>query len=78
MQFEDQEMTIDSVFGPLRVVVTGEALHVLWGEGVGPQDGPGLIEDNRDMLTQIATMKFEADEGEPDGTVRLTGLDIEN
>lgn len=36
MTFEDQTIEIDSDFGPLKVIVTGEALHILWGEGARP------------------------------------------
>jgi hypothetical protein len=76
-RFEDETITIDSVFGPLKVVVTGEVLHLLWGADTGPQDGKGLIDLHRDLVTQIATMKFENDEGEDDHVVRITEMDMD-
>jgi len=76
-QFKDETVTIDSVFGSLSVTVTGDALHVLWGADSGPQDGPGLIAYHREMIEQVATMKFEAGESEDSQAVRITGPDLE-
>lgn len=78
-RFEDETITIDSVFGPLKAVVTGEVLHLLWCADTGPQDGKGLIDLHRDLVTQIATMKFENDEGEDedDHVVRITEMDMD-
>jgi hypothetical protein len=42
MRFEDQTLSIDTPFGPSEVCVTGGALHVWWGYGIGPQDAAGL------------------------------------
>ncbi len=78
MTFEDQTMTVESPFGRIDVVIGGDALHVLWGEGVGPQDAAGLIASNREMLEQIAVMKYEADAVEEDGSLRITDLDVED
>ncbi|TPG18790.1 hypothetical protein EAH87_12045 [Sphingomonas koreensis] len=75
--FDNQTIHIDSVFGTLSVTVTGEALHVLWRDGAGPHDGPGLIAAHYDTIVQVATMKFEADEGEDDYAVRITEFDLE-
>ncbi|TPG42716.1 hypothetical protein EAH79_02275 [Sphingomonas koreensis] len=77
VSFDDQTIHIDSVFGPLSVTVTGEALHALRRDGAGPQDGPGLIAAHYETIVQVATMKFEADEGEDDYAVRITGIDLE-
>jgi hypothetical protein len=77
MTFDDQRIEIDTAFGPLQVTVTGEALHTLWGEGVGPQDAAGLVAANMALLRHVATIKFEADEGEGDYAVRITGADLE-
>ena len=76
-KFGDQTISIESVFGRLTVTVTHEALRTLWREGVGPQDGRGLIAANYDMIAQVATTKFEADEGEDDHAVRVTDADLE-
>jgi hypothetical protein len=78
MTFDDQNMTVESPFGRINVVISGDALHVLWGEGVGPQDAAGIIASNREMLKQIAIMKYEADAVEEDGSLRITDLDVEN
>ncbi len=75
--FDDHSFTIDSVFGPLTVTVTGQALAALSGQGSGPQEAAGLIAAHRDMIAQIATMKFEADEGEDDHVVRVSASDLE-
>lgn len=77
-QMNDQTITIDTVFGTLHVIVTREALHVLRNERGGPQDGPGLIAAHHDMIAQVATMKFEADEGEDNQTVRVTDRDLDD
>ena len=78
MEFQDRRIEIATEFGPIEITVTGEALHVLWGEGIGPQDGPGLIEANRAMIEQIATMKIEAGDSVDARSVTITGLDIED
>jgi hypothetical protein len=77
MDFADQDTTFASPFGDIRTRISGAALKVLWGEGVGPQDATGLIEANRDMFALIAQQKFEADMAE-DGLVTITDLDVED
>ena len=77
MNFLDHHVAIQTPFGSIDVVVSAEALHVLWGRGVGPQDGLGLIEANRDMIEQIAMMKLEAGECLDAKTVAITELDID-
>jgi hypothetical protein len=77
MEFADQETTFPSPFGDIHTRVTGAALKVLWGEGVGPQEAQGLIDANREMFTLIAQQKVEA--GEADGgLVVITDLDVED
>jgi hypothetical protein len=41
MQFADQTLSVDTPFGPTEVCVTGDALHVWWGEGADPKMAPG-------------------------------------
>jgi hypothetical protein len=77
MDFADQDTTFPSPFGEIRTRITGAALKVLWGEGIGPQKAQGLIDANRDMFALIARQKFEADMAE-DGLVTITDLDVED
>jgi hypothetical protein len=77
MQFEDREIDVETCFGTARVRVAGEALHVLWGEGVGPQDAAGLLAVNKELLIHLATIKREADEVDENGVVQISALDIE-
>lgn len=75
--FRDQTLTIDTVFGALRVTVTAEALRALRNEAAGPSNEAELIGAHQDLIVQMATMKFEADEGEDNHSVRITDTDIE-
>ena len=76
-QLKDETITVDTIFGTLRVVVTREALNALCRDGSGPSDGRELIAANYDTIAQVATMKFEADEAEDNGTVRVSDGDLE-
>lgn len=76
-QLKDDPITIDMVFGTLRVVVTREALNALHDDASGPRDGRELIAANYDTIAQVATMKFEADEAERNDTVRVTDSALE-
>lgn len=78
MQFKDETITVESSFGPLTTRVTAEALHMLWGADVGPQDANGLVAENRSMIEQIAVMKFEAGNVEDDGVVEVSDFDLED
>jgi hypothetical protein len=77
MQFEDQTLSVDTPFGPTEVCVTGDALHVWWGEGVGPQDAAGLLAANAELIAHLATIKREAGEIEDDGMVKISSSDVE-
>jgi hypothetical protein len=77
MRFEDRAITIETAFGPTRVRVTGEALHVWWGAGTGPQDADGLLAANAELIKHLATIKREADEVEEDGVVAISEMDAE-
>jgi hypothetical protein len=78
MQFEDQEISVETTFGPTRVRIAGSALHVLWGDGVGPQDAAGLLAANQELISHLATIKREGDEVDEDGVVEISALEIEN
>jgi hypothetical protein len=54
MWFADQRLSIATTFGPIDVRVTGEALHVSWGDGVGPQDAASLMQANAELITHLA------------------------
>ena len=78
MQFEDQMIIVETAFGRTRVCVTGEALHVWWGEGVGPQDAVGLLAANAEQIAHLAAMKREADAVDDDGIVMISAMDVED
>jgi len=78
MEFADQHLDVESVFGTLRVTVTAEALYALWRGGTGPQDEAGLIAAHRDLIDWTAAMKVECEDVEPDGSIRITGGDMES
>ena len=77
MRFMDQMLTVETSFGPTEVCVAGDALHVWWGDGVGPQDAPGLMEANVELIRHLATIKREAGEVDEDGVIRISEMDIE-
>lgn len=78
MQFADQRLSIETVFGPTEICITADALHVWWGDGVGPQDAAGLIKANFALIRQLATIKREAGEVEDNGVIRISELDVED
>jgi hypothetical protein len=76
MQFADTTITVQTRNAGVPVRITGDALHTLWGEGIGPQDAAGLIAANNELIEEIAGDKLLA--GQLDnGVVIITGLDIE-
>lgn len=77
MEFADQHLDVESTFGTLRVIVTAEALYALWRGGSGPQDEAGLIAEHRDLIDWTAAMKAELGDVEADGSIRITGRDME-
>lgn len=56
MQFSDCETSFETKHGPIRVRVTASALHMMWGEGVGPQTAEGLLAANREMIEELIAM----------------------
>lgn len=70
VQFEDYTFpeTIHGV--PIRVRVTGSALHALWGSDY-PRDPEAFLDRSRDMIEDIVAEKFAA--GEIDGGVIVIG-----
>lgn len=78
MRFADQMLGIETPFGPTEVRVTGEALHVWWGDGVGPQDAAGLLAANTEQIRHLVTIKREADEVGDDGVVTISAMDVED
>jgi hypothetical protein len=78
MWFADQMLSIETPFGPTDVCVTGEALHVWWGAGVGPQDAAGLMRANGELITHLATIKREAGEVGDNGLISISEIDVED
>jgi hypothetical protein len=68
MQFADYEMSLPTKHGPIRVRVTASALHLMWGEGVGPQTAEGLVAANREMIEELIAMTPPG----PDGVVVIS------
>lgn len=77
-RFDDRTITVTDALGTFRATITGDAFEVLLSEGLGPRDEDGLIEANLKIIEQVSSWKREADEGEADGSVRITGLDLED
>lgn len=78
MPFADQMLSIETPFGPTDVCVTGEALHVWWGDGVGPQDATGLMRANAELIRHLAAIKREAGEVGDDGLISISEVDVED
>ena len=73
MPYADQHVTIDSIFGTLSARIDRAALQRL---SDAPEDM--AITDNRALIDQIASMKFEAGEAEDDGVIRISAADSED
>lgn len=77
MEFQNRSIVVDSPLGDLHVNVTAEALKVLWGEDVGPQDEDGLLAENSELFETIAFRKTEL--GGAEGLIlTITGIDVED
>jgi hypothetical protein len=73
MQFDDYETAFPTHSGTIRIRVTADALHLMWGFGSGPQDAAGLVHANMAMIEELAAMTAPG----PDGVVTITADDIE-
>ena len=70
VQFEDYTFS-ETIRGvPIRVRVTGSALHALWGSD-HPRDPAAIMERARDMIEDLAAAKFAG--GEISGGVIVIG-----
>lgn len=68
---------IPSRGGNVRVRVTADAFHCLWGMGAGPQNEIDLIEANMPIWEEIAADKLEAG-ADASAVVVISALDLED
>lgn len=59
-QFDDFDTTITAGGQPIPVRVSGEALHAIWGYGVGPQTAQAIFDENRPLFEEIIADKLQA------------------
>jgi len=76
MRLSDTTIHLQTRTASVLVQITADALHTMWGEGIGPQDAEGLIAANRELIDEIVADKLLAGRVH-DGMVVISGLDIE-
>ena len=76
MTFAEFNAILPSPGGRIRVRITCDALHLLWGDGVGPQTAAELFEQNQTMLATIAAKKAAAEDVD-DGIVVISEADLD-
>jgi hypothetical protein len=72
MQFTDHELDLSIDGQSRRVRVKADLIHLLWGEGSGPQTAEGIVTANIELIRTLAGMKagegvIEIDEADYEG-----------
>ncbi len=76
MKYTAREILVRSSFGPIRAIVTGEAIAALWGPDAGPNLGQNIVELHRAKLERIAFAKFAARTPNSKEPVQIVAADV--
>lgn len=75
-EFDDFDTTIEAGGRAVPVRVTGNALHAIWGAGVGPQTAQALFDDNRALFDEVIADKLLSGDVE-NGVVVIRDADLD-
>jgi len=76
MAFIQREILVRSSFGPIRAIVTAEAIEALWAPDGGPNLGQNIIETHRAKLERIVYEKFAARAANDQNLIEIRGADV--
>ena len=76
MTFIQREILVRSSFGPIRAIVTAEAIAALWAPDDGPNLGQNIVEAHRAKLERIVFEKFAARAANDRGPIEVLGDDV--
>jgi len=76
MAFIQREILVRSSFGPIRAIVTAEAIEALWAPDGGPNLGQNIVETHRARLERIVFEKFTAQAGKDQNLIEIRGTDV--
>ena len=76
MTFIQREILVRSTFGPIRAIVTAEAIEALWAPGGGPNLGQNIVEAHRAKLERIVFEKFAARAANDSGQIEILSDDV--
>lgn len=74
MQFDDQELDLNLTDERVRVIIKTDLIHVLWGEGVGPQTAEGIVLSNTEIIRALAAEKATQSRNRP---IEISAMDYE-
>jgi hypothetical protein len=75
-EFEDFETTIMAGGVGIPVRVTADALHGIWGFGVGPQTADAIFGENRPLFDEVIANKLLAGDVS-NGVVVISDADLD-
>ena len=76
MKFIPREILVRSSFGPIRAIVTAEAIEALWGPDAGPNLGQNIVEMHRAKLERIIFDKFAARAANDRAPIEIVAADV--
>lgn len=74
MRFADQEIDLNLENERVRVLIKADLIHLLWGAGVGPQFGEGIVLANLALIRALAAEKAEQSNFRP---IEISAMDYE-
>jgi hypothetical protein len=75
-EFDDFETTVEAGGHPVPILVTGNALHAIWGADVGPQTAQAIFDENRPLFDEIIADKLLAGRVS-EGVVVISDADLD-
>jgi hypothetical protein len=76
MKFIQREILVRSSFGPIRAIVTAEAIEALWAPDGGPNLGQNIVETHRKNLERIVFEKFAARTANDRNLIEIRGAGV--
>jgi hypothetical protein len=76
MKYIPREILVRTSFGPIRTIVTAEAIQALWGPDSGPNLGQNIVDVHRVKLERVAYEKFVAQAADKKGPVEIVAADV--
>lgn len=78
MKFVPREILVRSSFGPIRAIISAEAIEALWTRDCGPNLGQNIVDVHRGILERIVFEKFAAKDGKDRSLIQVLALDVDS